>query len=67
MNNRLKKDTGKQKDYQKKYMAKHQMLCINLDKKEDKDIIRWLNHQENKSKAVRRALRESITLMEASR
>lgn len=59
MNNKLKKDT-KRADYQKKYMEKHRALCINLDKKEDANIIRWLDKQSNKSKAVREALREAV-------
>ena len=59
MNNKLKKDT-KRADYQKKYMEKHVALCIHLEKKEDKEIIRWLNRKANKSKAVREALREAV-------
>lgn len=37
------------------------MLCICLDKKEDGDIISWLNRQSNKSKAVKKILREAIS------
>lgn len=61
MNNKLKKDgQKKQAEYQKKYMARHKTVCINLDKTEDGEIIRWLEKQENKSKAIRAALREAI-------
>lgn len=66
VNNKLKKEGPKrQADYQKKYMEKHQTLCIHLNKKEDSGIIRWLNKQENKSKAVRAALREAIVWTES--
>lgn len=60
MNNKLKKDTGKKPDYQKKYMQKHTMLCICLDNYEDRDILRWLGRQSNRSEAVRKILRETI-------
>ena len=48
----------KQKVYQKRYMNKHKMLCVLLNKEKDKDIISWLESQENQSEAVREALRE---------
>lgn len=60
MNNKLKKDAGKIPDYQKKYKEGHKMLCVSLDKNEDKDIISWLTKQQNRSEAVRRTLREAI-------
>ena len=60
MNNKLKKETGKKPDYQKRYMKDHKMLCICLDKKEDADIINWLNKQSNKSKAVKKIIQEAI-------
>ena len=52
----IKIDT--QKVYQKRYMNKHKMLCVLLNKEKDKDIISWLESQENQSEAVREALRE---------
>ena len=51
----------KQKVYQKRYMNKHKMLCVLLNKEKDKDIISWLESQENQSEAVREALREVRT------
>lgn len=50
----------KQAVYQKKYMDRHRMLCVLLDSKNDKDIISWLETQENRSQAVREALRETM-------
>lgn len=50
--------SDKQKVYQKKYMDRHRMLCVLLNKEKDKDIIEWLQKQENQSEAVREALRE---------
>ena len=60
MNEKLKKDSRKQAEYQKKYMQSHKVLCINLDKYEDRDIIAWLSRQSNRSEAVRKILREAI-------
>ena len=57
----------KQKAYQKKYMDAHIMLTAILDRKDDKDIISWLGKQENRSEAVRRALRASIEYEEATK
>lgn len=54
----------KQAAYQAKYMKRHRMLCVLLDSKDDKDIISWLETQENRSGAVRKALRESIEYSE---
>lgn len=47
-----------QKDYQATYMRSRKMLCVVLDREKDKDIISWLETQENQSEAVREALRE---------
>lgn len=61
MNNKLKKDSKtKQADYQKKYMARHTLVCVNFDNDDDKDIIRWLGKQKNRSEAIRRVIREAI-------
>lgn len=56
MNEALKKKPK----YQKRYMEKHKMLCVLLDKNKDADIISWLGRQEVASEAVRRVLRQSI-------
>lgn len=62
MNNKLRKENGKQADYQKKYMKRHKMVCVNLDKKEDGEIIRWLDKKDNRSNAIRRALKNQMEL-----
>ena len=58
MNNKLKKDT-KQVEYYKKYHKNHKVVCINLDKQSDKDIIDWLDKHDNRSEAIRKVLREA--------
>ena len=58
MNNELKKD----EKYRNKYMKTHKMLTLLLDKKKDADIIRWLEGQDNRSKAVRTAIRNEIVV-----
>lgn len=60
MNEGLKK-TKSQHNAMAKYMERHKTLCVTLDKKNDADIIRWLSTQQNRSQAVRKALREVIT------
>lgn len=57
----MSKNPELQKKYQKKYMDRHRMLCVLLHKENDKDIIEWLETQENQSEAVREALREVRT------
>lgn len=44
----------------KKYMQDKIMLTCLLHKDLDADIIRWLGMQENRSEAVRRALRDAM-------
>lgn len=56
MNEALKKD----EKYIIKYMQKHQMLTVLLNKENDEDIINFLENQDNKSAIVRRAIREYI-------
>lgn len=58
MNEALKKTP--KIDYSARYMERHQTLCVTLDKESDADIINWLQAQQNRSVAVRRALREVI-------
>lgn len=53
MNEALKKKPK----YQKRYMEKHKMLCVLLDKQKDADIIAWLNRQPVVSDSVRKILR----------
>ena len=56
MNETLKKDMK----YIEKYMQKNLMLTLLLNKERDEDIIKFLENQDNKSKVVRRAIREYI-------
>lgn len=56
MNEALKK-TDK---YQKRYMQKHRMLCVCLDKERDEDIIEWMNEQPCITASVKRILRWEI-------
>lgn len=58
MNEALKKTP--KIDYSARYMERHQTLCVTLDKESDADIINWLQAQQNRSVAVRKALREVI-------
>jgi len=50
--------TDKQKEWQAKYMEQRKMVSFVLDKENDKDLIQWLEKQENQSEAIREALRE---------
>jgi len=63
MNNKLKKNES----YKKRYMRKHKMLTALLDKEKDADIIEWLNKQENRSEAIRQAIRDRITYTEQAK
>ena len=56
MNDKLKKQPA----YQKRYMQRKRMLCVCLDKKEDEDIIEWMNEQPVISEEVKRVLRYHI-------
>lgn len=44
-----------------RYKLRHKAYLFNLDKVEDKDLIEWLDEQENRSEAIREALREVRT------
>lgn len=63
----MKRNVAKQAAYQKKYMNRHKMLSVLLDEKNDKDIISWLGEQENRSEAVRRAIRADIAYWESTK
>lgn len=63
MNNKLKKNES----YKKRYMRKHKMLTALLDNEKDADIIEWLNKQENRSEAIRQAIRDRITYTEQAK
>jgi Arc/MetJ-type ribon-helix-helix transcriptional regulator len=60
----MHRNVAKQAQYQKKYMKRKKMLSVLLDPKDDKDIIKWLGRQENRSEAVRRAIRADIVYQE---
>lgn len=53
MNDRLKKTASSQK-----------IICISLNTEDDADIIRWLDEKDNKSEAIRKAIRHQKTLDE---
>ena len=57
MNEALKKN----EKYIKKYMQKNVMLTLLLNTAKDEDIINFLENQDNKSKVVRRAIREYMS------
>ena len=57
MNEALRKN----EKYITKYMQKNVMLTLLLNKAKDEDIINFLENQDNKSKVVRRAIREYIS------
>lgn len=42
-------------------MARKTFVSFSLDTEADRDILRWLERQENKSKTIRDALREHIS------
>lgn len=48
------------KGYQAKYRSKNKAYCFNLNSDRDKDIIAWLDKQENKSQAISKALRKAL-------
>lgn len=48
------------KGYQAKYRSKNRAYCFNLNSDRDKDIIEWLDKQENKSQAISKALRKAL-------
>jgi Arc/MetJ-type ribon-helix-helix transcriptional regulator len=41
-------------------MAKKTTVTLSLDVEADKDILRWLDRQENRSSAIRAAIREHL-------
>lgn len=63
MNEALKKP----QKYRKKYMQNHKMLTLLLDNEKDEDIISWLGKQENRSEAVRMAIRSCIEYHERAK
>lgn len=58
-------DMANRAKIRKKYMQDKIMLTCLLHRDLDADIISWLGKQENRSEAIRRALRESIIYQEA--
>jgi len=41
-------------------MARKTTVTLSLDTETDKDILRWLDHQENRSAAIREAIRDHL-------
>lgn len=54
----MSKTPDRKKENQKRYLEGCKMVSFALNKKNDKDIISWLETQENQSEAIREALRE---------
>ena len=48
------------REHEKEYMKRHKTMCVTLSKEKDSDILAWLETKENKSDAVRQALRASL-------
>ena len=46
------------KGYKAKFDKRHKAYTFYLHNDKDKDIIKWLDDQENRSEAIREALRE---------
>ena len=44
--------------YQAKFKSKNRAYTFNLNEIKDKELIEWLEDQENRSEAIREALRE---------
>ena len=47
--------------YQAKFRTKNKQYTFNLNEIKDKELIAWLEEQENRSEAIREALREVRT------
>lgn len=54
----MSKTPDRKKANQKRYLEGCKMVSFALSRKNDKDIISWLEMQENQSEAIREALRE---------
>ena len=60
MNEELKKP----EKYRKRYMRSHKIVTLLLDNKRDADILDWLSKQDNRSEAIRIAIRSCIEYQE---
>lgn len=60
MNEELKKP----EKYRKRYMRSHKIITLLLDNNKDADILYWLSKQENRSEAIRIAIRSCIEYQE---
>ena len=60
----MSRNIEKQKVYQKRYMDRHKMLSVILDKQYDADILTWLGMQDNCSEVIRRALQNEYLKFE---
>ena len=67
MNESLQKDTvsdtekiQRRKMRLKRYMTRHKTMCVTLNTEKDNDILSWLGEQENRSEAIREALKQTI-------
>jgi len=68
MNTSLQKDIGLSEEERitrrrasaKRYMSRHQTMCVTLNEERDRDIIQWLDLQDNRAEAIRHVLRTYI-------
>jgi len=73
MNSTLQKDASfteeerivRRRASAKKYMSRHQTMCVTLNEENDRDIITWLEKQENRSDSIRKAIKTYIALQES--
>lgn len=73
MNYTLQKEAGfteeeriaRRRGSAKMYMKRHQTMCVTLNKEDDKEIIEWLEKQENRSESIRKALKLFIKLQDS--
>ena len=50
----------RRRDRSKQYMTRHKTMCVTLSRETDADILDWLDEQENRSQAIREALKSKI-------
>lgn len=56
-----KKATNKQKAYIVEYMKNNcKRISLQLNIENDKDIIEWMNHQENKNAYLKQLIRDDM-------
>lgn len=54
-------------DNLKKKQGHTTTVCFSVHTEDDADIVKWISQQENKSEAIRRAIRTTITYSDATK